>query len=99
MELVAVVELAGVVAVRPQVCVRALAAAVPCLQLHARKLSAAAKARWAKRRGGSGGGGGGSTKAAKPAKRKGGLTAAGRRKLSMMMKARWAARRRAQGRK
>jgi len=52
------------------------------------KLSAAAKARWAKTRGAGG---------AVPAKRKGQLTPAGRRKLSQLMKARWAARRKAGG--
>jgi hypothetical protein len=52
------------------------------------KLSAAARARWAKRRGGAG---------ATPTKRKGQLTPAGRRRLSELMKARWAARRRAGG--
>jgi hypothetical protein len=59
------------------------------------KLSAAAKARWAKRRGAR------STvaPAKKSSSKKGGLTAEGRRKLSQMMKARWAARRKAQGRK
>jgi hypothetical protein len=52
------------------------------------KLSAAARARWAKTRGAEG---------AAPAKRKGQLTPAGRRKLSQLMKARWAARRKAAG--
>jgi len=52
------------------------------------KLAAAARARWARIRGGKGG-------AARPKKKKGGLTAAGRRRLSQLMKARWAARRRA----
>ena len=52
------------------------------------KLSAAARARWAKKRG---------TGGAAPAKRKGQLTPAGRRKLSQLMKARWAARRKAGG--
>ena len=51
------------------------------------KLSAGAKARWAKRKGSSGAG----KAASKP--KKGGLTAAGRRRLSQLMKARWAARR------
>ena len=54
------------------------------------KLSAAARARWARTRGGGG---------AAPAKRKGQLTPAGRRKLSQLMKARWAARRKAAGKK
>ena len=54
------------------------------------KLSAAARARWAKLKGG--------TKPA-PAKKKGALTAAGRRKLSELMKARWAARRKGAGTK
>ena len=52
------------------------------------KLSAAARARWARRRG---------TGVAAPAKKKGQLTPAGRRKLSQLMKARWAARRKAGG--
>src|SRR5215469_2159060 len=54
------------------------------------KLSAAARARWARLKGG-----------AKPApsKKKGVLTAAGRRKLPELMKARWAARRKASGTK
>jgi len=54
------------------------------------KLSAAARARWARLKGG-----------AKPAptKKKGALTAAGRRKLSELMKARWAARRKSGGTK
>jgi hypothetical protein len=54
------------------------------------KLSAAARARWARQRG---------TTTAAPSKRKGQLTAAGRRKLSQLMKARWAARRKAGGAK
>ena len=54
------------------------------------KLSAAARARWAKRRGTA-------TAAAAPAKSRGQLTPAGRRKLSQLMKARWAARRKAGG--
>jgi hypothetical protein len=54
------------------------------------KLSAAARARWARLKGG--------TKPA-PTKKKGALTAAGRRKLSELMKARWAARRKAGGAK
>jgi hypothetical protein len=53
------------------------------------KLSAAARARWARTRG---------TGGAAPTRRKGQLTPAGRRKLSQLMKARWAARRRAGGR-
>src|SRR5437867_8862284 len=52
------------------------------------KLSAAAKANWARRRSG------GTLRTTAP-KRKGGLTAAGRKKLSDAMKARWAARRKA----
>ena len=52
------------------------------------KLSAAARARWARTRGVGGG---------TPAKRKGQLTPAGRRRLSQLMKARWAARRKAGG--
>jgi hypothetical protein len=55
------------------------------------KLSAAARARWAKTRGSGG--------TAAPAGRKGQLTPAGRRKLSQLMKARWAARRKAGGAK
>jgi len=55
------------------------------------KIAAAARARWARFRAGRG-----SAKAAKKAgKRKGGITAAGRRRLSQLMKARWAARRKA----
>jgi len=54
------------------------------------KLSAAARARWARLKGG--------TKPA-PAGKKGALTAAGRRRLSELMKARWAARRKAGGTK
>jgi len=54
------------------------------------KLAAAARARWARERG---------AKTAAPTKRKGQLTAAGRRKLSQLMKARWAARRKAGGAK
>jgi hypothetical protein len=50
------------------------------------KLSAAAKARWAKKRGAT---------TAAPSRKKGQLTPAGRRKLSQLMKARWAARRKA----
>ena len=53
------------------------------------KLSAAARARWARTRG--------SAAPAAPAQRKGQLTPAGRRKLSQLMKARWAARRKAGG--
>ena len=52
------------------------------------KLSAAAKARWAKKRGAT---------TAAPSRKKGQLTPAGRRKLSQLMKARWAARRKAGG--
>ena len=52
------------------------------------KLSAAARARWARTRGGG---------RAAPAKRKGQITPAGRRKLSQLIKARWAARRKAAG--
>lgn len=54
------------------------------------KLSAAAKARWARKRGGT---------AAAPSRRRGQLTPAGRRKLSQLMKARWAARRKGAGTK
>jgi hypothetical protein len=49
------------------------------------------RARWAKRKG--------RTTATKTAKRKGGITPAGRRRLSQLMKARWAARRKAVGKK
>jgi hypothetical protein len=52
------------------------------------KLAAAARARWAKIKAG--------TKKT-PSKKKGGITAAGRKRLSQLMKARWAARRRAGG--
>ena len=55
------------------------------------KLSAAARARWARTRGGGG--------TAAPSGKKGQLTPAGRRKLSQLMKARWAARRKAGGAK
>src|SRR6266567_1905761 len=54
------------------------------------KLSAAAKARWAKRK---------RTGVSEAARKKGGLTPAGRKRLSQLMKARWAARRRAAGKK
>jgi hypothetical protein len=54
------------------------------------KLSAAAKARWAKKRGAT---------TAAPSRKKGQLTPAGRRRLSQLMKARWAARRKAGGTK
>jgi hypothetical protein len=50
------------------------------------KLSAAAKARWAKRK---------RTGISEAARKKGGLTPAGRKRLSQLMKARWAARRKA----
>jgi len=45
------------------------------------------RARWAKTKG--------RTTATKTPKKKGGLTAAGRKRLSQLMKARWAARRKA----
>jgi hypothetical protein len=54
------------------------------------KLSAAAKARWARLKG--------TTKTA-AARKKGELTPAGRRRLSQLMKARWAARRKVAGTK
>ena len=54
------------------------------------KLASAARARWAKLKGGT---------KPPPAKKKGALTAAGRRKLSELMKARWAARRKSGGTK
>ena len=63
------------------------------------KLSAAARARWARRRGTTTPApakGRGTTTPA-PAKGRGQLTPAGRRKLSQLMKARWAARRKAGG--
>jgi hypothetical protein len=47
------------------------------------KLAAAARARWARLKAG---------KKTTPAKKKGGITPAGRRRLSQLMKARWAAR-------
>jgi hypothetical protein len=50
------------------------------------KLSAAAKARWARLKG---------TRKPAAARKKGGLTPAGRKRLSQLMKARWAARRKA----
>jgi hypothetical protein len=53
------------------------------------KLAAAARARWARIKG--------QTKTT-PAKKKGGITAAGRKRLSQLMKARWAARRKGAGR-
>ena len=52
------------------------------------KLSAAAKARWAKQK---------RTSASKAARKKGGITPAGRKMLSQLMKARWAARKKAAG--
>jgi hypothetical protein len=57
------------------------------------KLSAAARARWARLKGGSG-----AAKSA-PTKKKGALTPAGRKRLSELMKARWAARRKSGGTK
>src|ERR1700758_5409205 len=54
------------------------------------KLSAAARARWARLRGAT---------TATPARKKVQLTPAGRRKLSQLMKARWAARRKAAGKR
>jgi len=54
------------------------------------KPAAAAKARWAKQKAG--------TKTI-PAKKKGGITSAGRKRLSQLMKARWAARRKVAGRR
>jgi hypothetical protein len=53
------------------------------------KLSAAAKARWAKQKAS------GKTGRRTAAGKKGGITAAGRKRLSQLMKARWAARRKA----
>src|SRR5689334_2303589 len=49
------------------------------------KIAAAARARWARTRR--------DQTVSAPAKKKGGLTPAGRRRLSQLMKARWAARR------
>ena len=61
---------------------------------HRAKLSAAAKARWAKRKGATTGSASQAAPAASRAsKTGGGITAAGRKKLSEMMRARWAARR------
>ena len=57
------------------------------------KIAAAARARWARFRAGK------SKGAKKAGRRRGGITAAGRKKLSQMMKARWAARRKAQGKR
>jgi hypothetical protein len=54
------------------------------------KLSAAARARWARLRGPA---------PTTPAKKKGQLTPAGRRRLSQLMKARWAARRKSADKK
>jgi hypothetical protein len=54
------------------------------------KLSAAAKARRAKRK---------RTGVSEAARKKGGLTPAGRKRLSQLMKARWAAKRKAVGKK
>ena len=51
------------------------------------KLSAAARARWAKKKGGH------SVTAATSLRKSGGITPAGRRRLSQLMRARWAARR------
>ena len=53
------------------------------------KLAAAARARWARIKGQS---------KTTPARKKGGITPAGRKRLSQLMKARWAARRKAAGR-
>jgi hypothetical protein len=53
------------------------------------KLSAAARARWAKRRAGR------SAIVPKSSRKRSGLTPAGRRRLSQLMKARWAAKRKA----
>jgi hypothetical protein len=55
------------------------------------KIAAAARARWARFRARRGG----AKAARKGGKRKGGITAAGRRRLSQLMKARWEARRKA----
>src|SRR5260370_42633575 len=53
------------------------------------KLSAAARTRWAKQKAS------GKTGRTTAARKKGGITGAGRRMLSQLMKARWAARRKA----
>ena len=50
------------------------------------KIAAAARARWARVKAGRG-----KAKAAKKGRRRGGITAAGRKRLSQLMKARWAA--------
>src|SRR5260370_16272112 len=55
------------------------------------KIAAAMRARWAKRKG--------ETAHVSTVKKKGGITAAGRKRLSQLMKARWAARRKASGKK
>jgi hypothetical protein len=55
------------------------------------RIAAAQRARWARVKKGQ--------PVSRPSKKKGGLTAAGRRKLSQLMKERWAARRRAAARK
>jgi len=55
------------------------------------KLAAAARARWARQKGGKKAG------RSTARRKKGGITAAGRKKLSQLMKARWAARRKAGG--
>jgi len=55
------------------------------------KLAAAARARWARQKGGKQAG------RSTARRKKGGITAAGRKKLSQLMKARWAARRKAAG--
>jgi hypothetical protein len=57
------------------------------------KLSAAARARWAKQKAS------GKTGQTAVAGKKGGITAAGRKRLSQLMKARWAARRKTSGKK
>jgi hypothetical protein len=53
------------------------------------KIAASLRARWAKKRGGA------PTVKRSGARKKGGITAAGRRRLSLLMKARWAARKKA----
>src|SRR4029434_461005 len=53
------------------------------------KIAAAMRARWARKEG--------RTRRTSTAKRKGGITAAGRKRLSQLMKARWAARKRSVG--
>lgn len=57
------------------------------------KIAAAARARWARFRAGKG------KRGKKRGRRRGGITAAGRKRLSQLMKARWAARKKAAAKK